>query len=158
MKAASLKDIKNELKFKSKEDLLELCLKMSKFKKENKELMTYLIFEANDENGYIEEIKREISNQFLEINSASYYYVMKGVRKVLRSAKKFIRYSKQKQTEIEVLFHFCGLLKEVASMHHHNISLISIYEKQLEMIQKKINMLHEDLQYDYNLMLEELED
>ena len=43
MKAASLRDIKSELQFKSKDELMELCLLMTKFKKDNKELLTYLL-------------------------------------------------------------------------------------------------------------------
>ena len=38
----------------------------------------------------------------------------------------------------------------------HNNTLLSIYAKQLEIVQRKIASLHEDLQYDYNLMIEEL--
>ena len=33
-----------------------------------------------------------------------------------------------------------------------------MYNKQLELAQKAIIKVHEDLQYDYNLMIEELED
>ena len=54
MKVASIKDIKTELKKRTNDELLELCLHLSKFKKENKELLTYLLFEAHDETGYIE--------------------------------------------------------------------------------------------------------
>ena len=49
MKTASLKEIKTELENVSPALLLELCLKVTKFKKENKELLTYLLFEEHDE-------------------------------------------------------------------------------------------------------------
>ena len=35
MKAVGVKAIKDELKMRSREDLMELCLNLSKFKKEN---------------------------------------------------------------------------------------------------------------------------
>ena len=38
MKTASVKEIRTELKQRSNDELLELCLQLSKFKKENKEL------------------------------------------------------------------------------------------------------------------------
>ena len=60
MKAAGVKAIKDDLKMRSKEELQELCLTLSKFKKENKELLTYLLFEAGDENYFIQTIKEEI--------------------------------------------------------------------------------------------------
>ena len=57
MKAASLAQIKKELKLRSPQDIEELCLRLGRFKKENKELLTYLLFEADDEQGYIAHIK-----------------------------------------------------------------------------------------------------
>ena len=94
MKPAGVKAIKEELKIRSREELIELCLNLSKFKKENKELLTYLLFEADDENYFIKGIKEEIKTQFEEVNRKSYYYVKKSIRKILRNTKKNIRYSK----------------------------------------------------------------
>ncbi|MCK5536004.1 MAG: hypothetical protein KAI79_04210, partial [Bacteroidales bacterium] len=96
MKAASLKEIKLELYTRTPEELLEFCLRLSKFKKENKELLTYLLFEAYDEPSYIANVKLEIDEQFDLINKRSYYLIKKGVRKILANTKKYIRYSKQK--------------------------------------------------------------
>ena len=156
MKAASLRDIKSELKFKSKDELTELCLLMTKFKKDNKELLTYLLFERHDELGYVNSIKEEIDVQFDELNPDSYYRMNKSIRKVLRNCKKFIRYSKNKESEVDILIHFCFRVKQESTHFEYNGTLLSIYAKQLEIVQKKIAALHEDLQYDYNLMIEEL--
>jgi len=41
MKPVTIKKIKDELNYKSSQELIELCLLLSKFKKENKELLTY---------------------------------------------------------------------------------------------------------------------
>ena len=158
MKIAPLKEIKLELKDKSKEEVMELCLLMTKYKKENKELLTYLLFERENEAGYVQSIKDEIDAQFDTINKATYYFINKGVRKVLRSCKKHIRYSKNKETEVEVLIYFCSKVKEVSDYYQHNASLLAIYFKQLEMARKKIAGMHEDLQYDYNLMIDEVLD
>ena len=49
MKTATVTELKKELKTRSQSDLVELCLKLSKFKKENKELLTYLLYEADNE-------------------------------------------------------------------------------------------------------------
>lgn len=155
MKPASVKEIKAELIYKPKEELVELCLMMSKHKKENKELLTYLLFERGDEGGYIESIKEEMNNLFDDVNYSSYYLAMKGVRKILRIAKRYIRYSKNKATEAEVLIYFCAKVKLICSYYEYNASLLSIYDKQLEIAQKKIKSLHEDLQYDFQLMIEE---
>ena len=60
MKAISLKDIKQELIHLSPNELQEICLRLSRFKKENKELLSYLLFHSSDEDAYIESIKKLI--------------------------------------------------------------------------------------------------
>lgn len=80
MKPASLSQLKQELKNRSKDDLVELCLSLTRYKKENKELLTYLLFEAADEFSYVKEIKSEIDEQFTKINKSTPYFIKKGVR------------------------------------------------------------------------------
>ena len=112
MKAATVVQIKKELQHRNPEELLELCLRLSKFKKENKELLTYLLFEADNEQGYIQTVKSEVDELFSEINTNSYFYFKKSVRKILRNLKKYIRYSGNKETEVELLLYFCQKLKD----------------------------------------------
>lgn len=156
MKAATVSEIKKELKLRSTEELLELCLRLSRFKKENKELLTYLLFESDDEEAFIRGVKSHMEAQFEEININSYFYIKKSVRKILREIKKFIRYSQNKETEVELLLHFCGILKEFRPSIERNVTLTNLYNRQLDFIEKKVTGLHEDLQYDYKIELEEL--
>ncbi len=156
MKAATVKELKTELTHQSQAELVELCLQLSKFKKENKELLTYLLYEAENEEGYIESVINEIDEQFELINTSSYFYIKKSVRKILRMVKKYIRYSKQKETEVELLLHFCHVLKNMEPSMYKNVSLTNIFNRQILLIKKSIASLHEDLQYDYNLELEDL--
>jgi hypothetical protein len=157
MKAVSVVNIKKELIHRSPEELTELCLRLSKFKKENKELLTYLLFESHDEIGYIESVKELVDEQFEMINTNSYFYIKKSVRKILRTIKKFARYSLKKETEIELLLHFCHQLKVFKPSINNNVTLTNIYERQLVLIKKITATLHEDLQYDYHLKIEELD-
>lgn len=158
MKAVSVVTIKKELQHRSSEELIELCLRLSKFKKENKELLTYLLFESHDEIGYIETVKHEIDEQFELINTNSYFYIKKSVRKILRNIKKFARYSLKKETEVELLLYFCQKLKHFKPSIKHNVTLTNIYERQILIIKKIVSTLHEDLQYDYKQLLDELYD
>lgn len=158
MKAVSVVEIKKELNHLSTEELAELCLRLSKFKKENKELLTYLLFEAHDETGYIQTVKQEIDEQFEDINTNSYFYIKKSVRKILRNIKKFARYSLKKETEVELLIYFCQKLKDFQPPIKRNVTLTNILERQILLAKKIVSTLHEDLQYDYNLLLSELED
>lgn|SRR5690554_4208237 len=156
MKAASLKEIKTELNHRSTQELLELCLRLSKFKKENKELLTYLLFESANEEAFIRSIKTKIDEDFESINTKTFYFIKKSVRKILREIKKFIRYSQNKETEVELLLYFCHKLKDFKPSIKRNTTLINLYNRQIEYIQKKISTLHEDLQYDYEMEIEEL--
>ncbi len=157
MKTATVKELKQELTYRSQSELLELCLSLSKFKKENKELLTYLLFEASNEDAFIEGVKQEMINDFEQINTKSYFYIKKSVRRILRNTKKYIRYSKKKETEVELLLFFCEELKDLKPSIKNNISLQNIYQRQILIIKKVVATLHEDLQYDYGLELENLE-
>jgi len=157
MKAATIKELKNELGIKSHSELLTLCLRLSNFKKENKELLTYLLFEASDETAFIESVKIDAKQQFELINTSSYYYIKKSVRKILRMIKKFVRYSKKTETEVELLIYFCNELKQMTPRMQGSVALHNIYKRQVDAISKKVSTLHEDLQYDYQLEIEELE-
>jgi len=156
MKAVTVKELKTELKNRSQNELLELCLNLSKFKKENKELLTYILFESENEEAYISSIKSEIDEQFRQINTRSNSTTIKGVRKILRTVKKDIRYSKNKITEAELLLYFSERLKDFISPRKYLYVLKNIYNRELEAIKKKIAKLHPDLQYDYELKLEGL--
>ncbi|TXD85277.1 hypothetical protein ESY86_01675 [Subsaximicrobium wynnwilliamsii] len=157
MKAVSVVSIRKELKHKSDAELAELCLRLSRFKKENKELLTYLLFEADDEQAYIETVKNEIDEQFEAINTNSFFYIKKSVRKILRNTKKYIRYSLNKETEVELLLYFCKKLKAMSPSIKRNTTLLNLFDRNMEAITKKILKLHEDLQHDYGLLVEELE-
>ena len=156
MKAATVTEIKKELKFKSSEELMLLCLRLSRFKKENKELLTYLLFESENEEVYIQGVKEEIDQQFWEINTNSFFYIKKSVRKILRGIKKYIRYSPKKETEVELLLYFCKSLNEFTPSIQSNVTLTNLYERQIVFITKKVSLLHEDLQYDYTQELDAL--
>lgn len=156
MKAASLKEIKTELNHRSAQELLELCLRLSKFKKENKELLTYLLFESADEEAFIQSIKDKVDTDFETINTKTFFYIKKSIRKILRELKKFIRYSQNKETEVELLLYFCHKLKDFTPSIKRNATLTNLYNRQIDYISKKVKTLHEDLQYDYKAELEEL--
>ena len=154
MKAATVKAIKEELNIRSREELVELCLSLSKFKKENKELLTYLLYEVSDELSFINSIKEEIDLAFREVNRTSYYYLKKSIRKILRNTKKNIRYSKKKQTEVELILFYCNKLKNFTPPISKSIPLTRIFEREIQRIEKIVAKLDADLQYDYGNEIE----
>ena len=77
MKTASVKELKQELSTHDAPELMAICLRLSKFKKENKELLTYLLYEAHNEDYYIDNVKADIDNQFELVNKSTYYFMKK---------------------------------------------------------------------------------
>src|SRR5688572_5654469 len=157
MKAATISELKQELVNLSQKELVELCLRLGRFKKENKELLTYLLFEASDTEQYIHSVKQETDTTFSDINKSNLYIAKKSLRKILRMTNKYIRYTGDKVVETEVLLHYNSLLKNSKIAYHKSPALLKLYQGQLKKIKTAIAALHEDLQYDYTRQLEELE-
>lgn len=156
MKPASVKELKDELSHKSSGELLEICLRLSKFKKENKELLTYLLFESLDEDAFVEKVKEELKIEFEGINRRNFYYIKKSIRKILRTLKKHARYSQKKETEVELLLFFCEELHSFTPSIKKDKTLRNLYDRQIVQLHKLISGLHEDLQYDYQQELQSL--
>ncbi len=149
MKPATLAELKRELKSQTPEELLQICLRLGRFKKDNKELLSYLLFDAHDEQGYVQAIKYHIDDSMEEVNTSHIYYAKKGLQKILRGLNKYIRYSGNKQTEVEVLIHFCEAIKESPIDINRSIVIGNLYDRQVSKIQKALVKLHEDVQADY---------
>jgi len=157
MKAVTVKEISQELLNLTPKELRDLCLRLARFKKENKELMTYLLFESSDETSYVESVKKEIDLQFELVNKKSYYFIKKGLRRILLNTRKYIRYSRNKKTEIDLLIYYCSKLKKFTPSVQRNAALRNLYLRQTSIIKEKLGTLHEDLQYDYGLEMEALD-
>ena len=97
MKPVTVSILKKELRQHSQQDLIELCLQLAKFKKENKELLTYVLFDSKDEDEYIRAIKEEIDLEFSKINHDRLYFIKKSTRKILRLSKSIFDTQKRKK-------------------------------------------------------------
>ncbi len=157
IRTASVQEIKEELQPYKTGKLIELCLRLARFKKENKELLTFLLFEANDIEAYIQSVKNEMDSGFADMNTSNLYFAKKTIRKVLRMANKHIRFTGSKTVEIELLLHFCETLSESGISLRKNNALNNLYQNQLKKIQKSAETLHEDLQYEYTRKISKLQ-
>jgi hypothetical protein len=156
MKAATVHEIKQELLNCKPAETVELCLRLSRFKKENKELLTYLLFEAHNEEGFLTAVKNEIDELFGEINQSQLYFAKKSLRKIVRIINKYSRYSGIKETDLALRIHFCTILKESGIPISQNAVINNLYLSQLKKINTVLATLHEDLQYDYRRQVDEL--
>ena len=85
MKAASLAELKKELKNLPPDEVIQHFLRVIKHKKENKELLSYLLFESGYEEGYREVAKAEIDEAFAATNTTGFYLAKKSIRRALAS-------------------------------------------------------------------------
>lgn len=156
MKAATVQEIKQELVNLKPSELVEICQRLARFKKENKELLTYLLFEAHDEQSFVLSVKKEVDELFETVNQSQLYFAKKTLRKIVRVINKFARYSGSKQTDIELRIYFCTKLMNSGIPFQQNKIISNLYEGQLKKIATVLPTLHEDLQYDFNKLVEPL--
>lgn len=156
MKTASISEIKQELTNASSKELLELCLRVIKYKKENKELLTYLLFEAHDLPSYIENIKKEMDENFIQINQSNLYLAKKSLRKILKTTNKYIKYTASKEGETELLIYFCNKIKTSGIKINRSIALSNLYNNQIKKVAAVVETLHEDLQHDFTKEIDKL--
>ncbi|KAF0196211.1 MAG: hypothetical protein FD166_2513 [Bacteroidetes bacterium] len=156
MKTASVSRLKAELDSLPPAEVRDICMKLARYRTESKELLTYLLFYPGDEDGYIRSVKEEIDLLFAEINTSHLYFVRKTVRKITRVANKYIRFSGNRQTEVELRLYLCFKLKQSHIPLDLGSALGNLYAGQLQKIRKAVSLLHEDLQHDYQEEMEKL--
>ncbi|MFD0764991.1 hypothetical protein ACFQZI_08995 [Mucilaginibacter lutimaris] len=144
-----LQQIKKEVQHLSQEQLAELCLRLVRYKKENKELLAYLLFEAHNESDFIESVKAEAGFMFSQLPSQS-YFTAKGLRKILKMLTKYTKFIGSKPAEIELLLNFCHNYLQYVVRQTSYKPIRLILTRQVEKIKTAIGKLHEDLQFDYS--------
>lgn len=156
MRTATINELKKELATVPHAQLAELCLRLAKAKKENKELLTFLLFDAHDLDGYIRSVREYIDIEFASLSTTHLYFAKKTLRKILRITNKHIRFTGSKQAETELLLFFCEKMKKSGIRMDNSVQLSNLYFQQLRKIEKAIEAQHEDLQYDYRKKLDAL--
>ncbi len=157
MKIPSLSILKKEMAQLPQAELIEVLTTLAKYSKENKELLNYLLFEADFESNYVEKVKEELELQFMEVNIYQPHKLKKQLQKIVRVLKKNIKYSGVKETEILLLIHFCLKMIEIPIQFHRFPVMLNLLVRQFTRIEKVIESLDEDLQNDYTSEMEIIE-
>lgn len=148
MKPEKLSDLKKELLNHNVHELTEICLRLAKYKKENKELLSYLLFDADQPMEYVEQIKNFLIEDFKSMQR-HYFYSTKSLRKIIRLINRYAKYTGSKQAETELCLWFCTNYLNYADLRTNHKPLQGLLSRQLEKATKLIARLHEDLQFDY---------
>ena len=152
MKAASIAELKKELVRLDQGELLEALLRLARFKKDNKELLTYILFLSKNEHEFANLLCEEIDEQFSLTPNAH----KKTLRKIIRWMDKCLRFSKVKETEIHVRLHFCRALQQSDTPYRKNRVMTNMFERQLIKIDKAMASLHDDVRFEFQAELESL--
>ena len=143
-------EIKKELQHLDNTQLIELCLRLVRYKKENKELTGYLLFDADNERAFIDSLIAEVGFMFSQLPHNN-DQLAKSLRKILRVINKYVKFMASKEAEIELLINFCrNYIQYVDKRASSYKPLRLILTRQLDKINKAIAKLHEDLQFDYS--------
>lgn len=149
MKAATLNQIKKELETIAPPKLMALTLQLIKYKTENKELISYLLFDEDDQSTYISDIKHDISEMLSTIKGMPPYMVKRTLRKALKFIAKYSKYMGSKDAEAELLIHFCRIVHQAGISRYTYKAVLNIYTNTLLKVQKLLPNVHEDLKTDF---------
>jgi membrane-anchored protein YejM (alkaline phosphatase superfamily) len=158
MRSTSISELKKELTQLSPRELAELCLKLAKYKKDNKEYLGYLVFESHDNSVFVKEVKELVDVYFEEIiKQSNLYYTKKSLRKVLRIINKYCKYIGDKALAAELHIYFCSKVKYSGIKIYKSQQIENMYRQELKKINTLVASLHEDLQLDYQNDLEKIQ-
>ena len=153
MKPASIAQLKKELIRLENGELLDACLRLARFRKDNKELLTYLLFQSQEESVFASELCDEINEQFSLTPNAH----KKTLRKMIRRINKCLRFTKVKDTEIRVRLHFCRCLRASKTPMHKSKVVVNLYNGQLKKVRTIIEKLHNDIKNEVQREIQALE-
>jgi hypothetical protein len=150
-----LSDLKKELSELSKPDLIKLCLRVAKLKRENKELLAYLIFDSDDPLFYAQKLKPEIKEVFEQPFQHGYHFT-KSLRKTTRLITKYYRFTSNKQGETELLLYLVDQFHLSWRYEYRYQALGKVIFRCLEKAQANLKKIDEDFRADFEHPIAEL--
>jgi hypothetical protein len=91
------------------------------------------------------------------VNTTNHYFAKKTLRKIVRTANRYIRYSEDETTEPEILLFVAEKMLSLSLNWKKSTALENIYLSLVKKINKSVEALHEDLQYDFKKKLKNLQ-
>lgn len=157
MNFPSLAQIKKELGLLSEKELIEVIADLAKFNRENKAYLFFKLQEKDNPNLYLEMVQEELEMEFQKSNTNHAYYAKKSAQAIRRKLNKLLKLSKKKEDQVEAIIFFCERLKDYGFLNFRYPVIDNLYQIQVGKAKKLLSGLHEDLQYDLSLRLEDLE-
>ncbi|MBM3169933.1 MAG: hypothetical protein FJZ76_11800 [Bacteroidetes bacterium] len=156
MNIPSLAALKKELSYLEEKELINLLLDLSKFTRDNKAFLYFKLNEKDQPSLFVDTVKEELDELFQKANTTSFYLSKKSAQTIRRKLNKALKFNKNKEDQLELLLYFCEQLQKYGYLKYQHPILQSLFLRQVEKIQKSIAALHEDLQFDYSMRLDEI--
>lgn len=155
IESPKLAELKKELNFLSAPELKEVCLRLAKYKTENKELMHFLLFYTDKKDEYVESVKTIIADEFDSLYPGV-YMATKQIRKLLRLCNKHIKFIATKHLEVEIVIAFCKEFIKHPIISANQRATFMVLVSQLKRLIRLIPKLEDDLKFDYQTQFDEL--
>jgi hypothetical protein len=152
---ATVTELKRELEQLSAPDLIRICLRLARLKHENKELLAYLLRDAEDPLYYAETLKPAISD-ILNSPAPSRYLLAKQLRRSNRIITRYARFTGSKQGELELLLHQVEQFHQVLKNELSSAVASRMIFRALRKSDTLMLKLHDELQGDYKAQLHQL--
>lgn len=91
MDAASLADIRKELAHQSPAELMELVVRLARFRLDNKALIGYWLFDRTNQAQFLAQVHLALDEALASMNFSSAYFVKKSLRKWQRQVNLYGR-------------------------------------------------------------------
>ena len=149
MKIFSANEIKASLRDKNSKELTEIALRLARLKKENKELLSYLLFHSDDPDSYKEELKLEAGDQLRQYNIHNLYIFKKQVRRTITLINRHMKYVASAEIDAELRIFYLTELALLKDVWKKSPIVRKIFSNQIKKIRSIIEKLHPDLQSDF---------
>ncbi|RYZ88964.1 MAG: hypothetical protein EOP04_08105 [Proteobacteria bacterium] len=94
--------------------------------------------------------------EFAGVNTKSVYITKKNLRRIIRIANQFMKYSDDPETPVQILLFICVEINKLPVNFSRSTSLSNILSATRNRLLKQIESLHEDLQYEYKREFQKL--
>lgn len=155
MKSESINTIKKQLLTLEPQELTLICLRLAKYKKETKELLSYLVFECKDESQYVANVQAFCLEMFQDFNVRNSYVLMKGLRKTAKQVVKYMKFTENEVSKVEILIYFIELAQPIVKKNDL-LNFQNFYISQYKKLDVLYNKLQEDYQYDFKSQMEKI--
>lgn len=157
MKIASLAEIKKELQHLSQKELIDVVTDLSKFSTDNKLFLYFKLYGRDQPRLFAEMVQEELINDFRNGNQRNAHYAKKSAQAIRRKLNKYLKFTKDRPTQIDLISFFCEMLYEYGYLMYRHPVIDNLYGMQVSKVERLLGQMHEDLQFDYRDKVKELQ-